>query len=84
MRLGPQGRVVIPVELRRSLGFEPGDDLVAWAEGGRLVLERRETVLAGLHGMFSAPAGAVDRLIAERRAEASRDDAELAGREEGR
>jgi bifunctional DNA-binding transcriptional regulator/antitoxin component of YhaV-PrlF toxin-antitoxin module len=76
--------VVIPVELRRRLGFEPGDDLVAWAEEGRLVLERREAVLAGLHGMFSAPAGAVERLIAERRHEASLDDVEAAGGEEKR
>lgn len=76
--------MVIPAELRRRLGFELGDDLVAWAEEGRLVLERREAVLAGLHGMFSAPAGAVDRLIAERRQEASREDIELASSEGGR
>lgn len=83
VRLGPQGRLVIPAALRRSLGLQPGDELVAWAEGDRLVLERREAVLAGLHGMFSAPAGVVDRLIAERREEAAREEAEP-GSGEGR
>lgn len=76
--MGSQGRVVIPAELRRELGIEAGDDLLAWTEGDRLVLERRSSVLAGLVGMFSAPEGVVDRLIAERREDAARDDAESA------
>ena len=38
VRLGPQGRIVIPAEMRRALGVEEGDTLVAWTEGGRLVL----------------------------------------------
>lgn len=74
--------MVIPAELRRELDFQPGDELVAWTEGGRLVLERREAVLAELHGMFStSEPGAVERLLAWRRGEAARDEAELRGEE---
>jgi AbrB family looped-hinge helix DNA binding protein len=44
LKLGPQGRVVIPVELRRELGYEDGDDLVAWIEDGHLAIRTREQV----------------------------------------
>jgi AbrB family looped-hinge helix DNA binding protein len=42
--LGRQGRLVIPAALRRSLGFEEGDRLMAREEAGRLVLEKPETI----------------------------------------
>lgn len=70
VRLGPQGRLVIPAALRRALAFEPGQVLVARAEGDRLVLEKREVVLARLRGRFSVVPAEVslsDELIAERR-----------------
>jgi AbrB family looped-hinge helix DNA binding protein len=35
VHLGRQGRLVIPAALRRSLGFEEGDTLVAREEEGR-------------------------------------------------
>ena len=44
VQLGPQGRLVIPVQLRRLLGFEPGDTLVACLENGRSTLEKREAI----------------------------------------
>lgn len=34
----PQGPLVIPAPLRRTLGFEPGDTLIAPLEEGRLDL----------------------------------------------
>lgn len=75
--IGPQGRVVIPADLRRHLGFEPGQAVVARVEDGRLVLERREQVLRRLRDELrgSMPEGtsAVDALIAERREEARRE-----------
>jgi AbrB family looped-hinge helix DNA binding protein len=70
--VGPQGRLVIPSELRRELGISPGDVLVASVDGERLVLERREGVLGRLRRRFAhLPAGVslADELIAERRAE---------------
>jgi AbrB family looped-hinge helix DNA binding protein len=77
-KIGPDGRILIPVELRRALGFDPGDRLVAHADDGRLVIERPEQVLARLRSRFATLGSDVrlaDELIEERRREAERDRA---------
>ena len=70
-----QGRVVVPVELRRELDIRPGASLVAYAEAGRLVFEDRAHMVRRLQETFRAHNGAgrsvVDELIAERRADAA-------------
>ncbi|MHB8469166.1 MAG: AbrB/MazE/SpoVT family DNA-binding domain-containing protein [Gaiellaceae bacterium] len=74
--IGPQGRLVVPAPLRKHLGIETGDVLVARADDDRLVLERRDTILARVRTRLAAvPAdvGMVDELIAERREEAQRE-----------
>jgi AbrB family looped-hinge helix DNA binding protein len=80
LRIGPQGRVVIPAELRRELGLEPGDTLMARVESRRLVLERRGEILDRLRSELREAAppetSMVDELIAERRREARREAAE--------
>ncbi|HEX2071832.1 MAG TPA: AbrB/MazE/SpoVT family DNA-binding domain-containing protein [Thermoleophilaceae bacterium] len=80
LRVGPQGRVVIPAEMRRALEIQPGETLMAHVEEDRLVIERREQILERLRGELrgTTPAGTsmVDELIAERRAEARREAAE--------
>lgn len=76
IRIGRQGRVVIPAALRRALGIEAGQTMVARIEDQRLVLERREQTLERLQRRFEqvpADASLVDELIAERRREARRD-----------
>ena len=77
LRIGPQGRIVIPVEMRRELELEPGETLMARVEAGRLVLERREEILERLRGEVRGRrrkrGSAVDELIAERRADAQRE-----------
>ena len=76
VRMGLQGRVVIPAELRRSLGIEAGDTLVARAEDGRVVLEKRENVLDRVRRRFERvprEISLVDELISERREEARRE-----------
>lgn len=76
MTVGPQGRLVVPARLRRRLGIGAGDVLVARADDDRLVLERREAILARLRRRFDAvPADVdlVDELIAARREEAKRE-----------
>lgn len=74
VRLGPQGRAVIPVELRKELGIQAGDDLVAWVDDGRLIFRRREDIQQELWDMFAHVDGSmVDELIAERRREAERE-----------
>lgn len=70
---------MIPARLRAALGVVPGDELLAHAEGERLVLESRAAAGERLHGMFAHLAtdgSIVDELIAERREEARREDAE--------
>lgn len=71
--------VKIPAALRRALGIEPGDRLIARAEDDRLILERREAVVRRLRGRFrevaaSGRGSVADELIAERRAEARREE----------
>ncbi|MBI2917078.1 MAG: AbrB/MazE/SpoVT family DNA-binding domain-containing protein [Chloroflexi bacterium] len=79
VRIGPQGRVVIPAQLRLALSLHTGDTLIARAEDGRLVLETREHILARIRARFAhVPPGVslADELIAERRAEARREEEE--------
>jgi AbrB family looped-hinge helix DNA binding protein len=74
--VGPQGRLVVPAALRRRLGIERGDVLVARVEGDRLVLESRDAILARLRSRFAAvpsEISLVDELLTERRAEARRE-----------
>jgi len=75
--VGPQGRLVIPAEIRRELGFSPGDVLIAIVENGRLVLQKREAVLQRLRQRFAhIPTGVslADELISERRTESRREN----------
>lgn len=72
--VNPQGRVTIPAPLRAELGFEPGTTVIAYVEGGRLVLENRAHALQRLQQDVLAAAArqgdrgsAVDELIADRR-----------------
>ena len=84
LRVGPQGRIVIPAQFRRALDLEVGDALVASVHEGRLVLEPKGAALASLRALFAAAAGEGDpvaELIAERRAEARREEADLASYE---
>lgn len=72
---------MIPAELRRELGIEPGETLMAHVESGRLVLERRGEILNRLRSELRAATppetSMVDELLAERRREARREAAEL-------
>jgi AbrB family looped-hinge helix DNA binding protein len=74
--VGPQGRLVVPAALRRRLGLQPGDVLVATADEDRLVLERRDATLARLQSRFAhipSDVSLADELIAQRRQEAERE-----------
>ena len=76
MKVGPQGRVVIPARLRRILAIGQGDTLVARVEDGRIVLEKREQVLARVRRRFEKVPREVslaNELISERREEARRE-----------
>ena len=79
IQVSAQGRLVIPVALRRALGFQPGDKLIAYQEDGRLVLEKSTTIERRLKQRFDhipQSESLVDELIAERRAEVHREAGE--------
>jgi AbrB family looped-hinge helix DNA binding protein len=77
VRLGENGRISIPAAYRRELGMRTGDELIMHVEDGeiRLVspkqaLERARRVLAKY---IKGGESLADSLIADRRAEASRE-----------
>jgi AbrB family looped-hinge helix DNA binding protein len=68
--VGQQGRLVIPADVRASLGLVAGDRLHLHLVGRRLVLERPRDAVGELRGLASGVAGGrslVDELLAERR-----------------
>jgi AbrB family looped-hinge helix DNA binding protein len=74
--VGPQGRLVVPAALRRRLGIEAGDVLIARAEEDRLVLERRQAILGRIRSRYAkvpADVSLADDLIAHRREESERE-----------
>jgi AbrB family looped-hinge helix DNA binding protein len=81
IRVGAQGRVVLPAELRAALGFVEGSTLVAYIQGeGRLVIESPEAIERALLQEWSGAGGEVslvDDLRAERRAAAAREAEQL-------
>lgn len=77
IRVGPQGRIVIPAAVREAMSLGVGEELIARVEDGRLVLERRENAARRLKERFSkVPSGRSlsEELIAERREEAKREN----------
>jgi AbrB family looped-hinge helix DNA binding protein len=79
-RLGPDGRIVIPAECRKRFGLQPGDTVVVDADEHGLHLRSMAQVIKEVQEFF-APyrvegVSVVDELIADRRAEAAREDAE--------
>ena len=88
MKVDSAGRLVIPKEMREALGIPDGGELRLRVEDGELrgmgrlaALRRTQRELRG-----SVPPGesVVDELIADRRAEAAREEAEQRAWEEER
>ncbi len=74
-----QGRLVIPASVRRRLRISPGDQMTVTIDKGRLVLEPRAAAAARARGMFkqlARGASVVDELVAQRREEARRENAD--------
>ena len=89
-RLGPDGRIVIPAALRQQLGLEPGVTLFLDVKDDVLEIESLPARIRRIQREF-APFRkpgvlASDELIADRRAEARREESELLqqGRPEAR
>ena len=74
IRFDAQGRALIPKGMRDALHIENGDEVVAWLEGGRLVLEPRKALLERLQNRYAdLEVSLADELIEERREEARRE-----------
>ena len=70
LRLGKQGRLVIPAEVRAALGLSPGDLLHLYLSGQHLVLERPQDAVVELRGLGASipkSRSLVEELLAERR-----------------
>ena len=74
VRFDAQGRALIPKSMRDALHIANGDEVVAWLEDGRLVLEPRKALLERLQSRYADLAGSLaDELIEARREEARRE-----------
>ena len=76
VRVGPQGRLVIPASIRRTMGIVPGEILIARTKDGQLVLEKPDQIMARLKTTFEnvpPDVSLADELIAERRQEVQRE-----------
>ncbi len=76
VRLGNQGRLVIPAKLRKLLDVKSGDTLLARFHEDQLVLEKTETTKRRLKNRFAKiPKGKslAEELLIERRAEVQRE-----------
>lgn len=72
LSVGPKGRVVIPVAIRRRLGLEEGSQLVALVEGDGVLLLPRAAVKRRLRGIFAGIGTSLaDELVRDRRAAAA-------------
>ncbi len=78
-RIDTSGRIVIPHSVRSEKSFKTGDDVSICKVGNEFVIRRSDETLEQLLAAFRAkiPEGVslVDELIAERRAEAMREEA---------
>lgn len=81
VKVSAGGRIVIPAAFRKELGLKPGDSLGLVLEGGSLrLLTRRQRIQRALDNLSEQVKGGpsmADELIAERHAEAAREDEEL-------
>ena len=83
-RVGDGDEVVLPLELAREMGFAHGEALVVERDGSSITIKPYSQVVrevqATVRALAPVPGGSVvDELLAERRVEAAREEAELEG-----
>lgn len=80
IKLGQHGRMIIPAEVRHSLGLKEGDELLLSVSSKRLILETEEALFERLYQAVGEPPEdelVSEELLQERREEAKREAAEL-------
>ena len=76
IKLGQNGRMIIPAELRHGLNLKEGDELLVTLDNKRLILETEEALLERLYqAVGEPPKGELvsEELLRERREEARRE-----------
>ena len=73
--MGNKGRVVIPWEVRRQRGWEPGTALVLFETPTGITMMSAEEALTAFRRSVAGTDSPVDELIADRRREAAEDRA---------
>jgi bifunctional DNA-binding transcriptional regulator/antitoxin component of YhaV-PrlF toxin-antitoxin module len=78
--LGPKGRVLLPADLRAAMDLEQGDVITAWLKDGEVRMHSHGYGLRKIQveaaSMAKGAVYASDELIAERHAEAAKEDEE--------
>ena len=81
IRVSPNGRLSIPAKQRKALGLEGGGMVVARVQDGELRIRTVQAVLdelcAAVAPMLKASGDTVDQFIADRHAEAEREEQDL-------
>ncbi len=80
VKLGQNGRMIIPAEIRHGLNLKEGDELLITTDNKRLILETEEALLERLYlAVGESTEGELisEELLRERREEAKREAAEL-------
>lgn len=77
IKLGQHGRMIIPAEVRHTLGLKEGDELLLSTGDKRIVLETQEAILERLYTAVGQPPESElvsEELLRERREEATLED----------
>lgn len=81
-KINAGGKIALPADLRREFGLKPGDTLVFESDGDGFKVRSYAAVINELQARFAKyrrpGVSVVDELIADRRAEVAREDAEFA------
>lgn len=80
VKMNAQGRIVVPAELRRALGFEPGEELVLYEADGGLRIDTPAGIVRRVREAFAkipAERDLVKELLERRRQEQAMGDARL-------
>lgn len=78
LSVGKQGRIVIPANLRQQLAIQPGTQLIAWVEDGRLIMESKQQLWQTVHqacSLIPKESDLAQSLIDERRESARKENA---------
>jgi bifunctional DNA-binding transcriptional regulator/antitoxin component of YhaV-PrlF toxin-antitoxin module len=87
IRMAANGRLSIPAKQRQALGLENGGMVVSTLENGELRIRPVAVVLAEIQAMVApylkASGDTVDQFIADRHAEAAREEQEMRADDSG-